>query len=85
MSDVSNSDLMNVLLTVKQDIGGLKADIVSHAVQFKQHCAENDELAKDVKRLELGAASASGKRGAYALMGGFAGSLLALAADYFRK
>lgn len=85
MSDVSNADLMNVLLTVKQDIGGIKADIVSHAAAFKNHVEEDRLLCADVKALELGAARASGKRGAYAVIGGAVGTMLTLAVELFRK
>lgn len=85
MSDVSNADLMNVLLTVKQDIGGIKADIVSHAAAFQAHCKEDHELAEDVKQLELSAARAHGKRMAFGMIGSFIGAALALAVDFFRK
>lgn len=85
MSDVSNTDLMKVLLTVKQDIGGIKADIVSHAAAFKNHVEEDKELCATVKALELSAARAAGKRAAYAGLGGMVGAAFTLAVEFFRK
>lgn len=85
MSEVSNSDIMTVLLSVREDIGGIKANLVSHAAAFNAHVKDDQKIVADVQALQISAAKASGRRTAYATIGAFVGSAAALIVDYFRR
>ena len=86
---VSNGDLMEVLMEMKGDIGGLKADLQGHVRAFEMHVKDDKRVAEDVQTIKIDAARsigvARGRATVWSLMGSAAGAALALAVDFFRR
>lgn len=78
MADVSNSDLMGVLLEIKSQTGEMKANIASTAEALKQHVADDKEMAKAlfsrIETLQFGQAKQRGFLSALAMVGGVLGA-----------
>lgn len=53
MSKVTNGDLMEVLLELKGDIGGLKASSAGHSAWMAKHVEDDALMAADIKKLQL--------------------------------
>jgi hypothetical protein len=68
MTDVSNADLMGVLLTVKEDIGGLKSTCALQLEGLKNH-------AERIVKLEDVASQQKGRASLWALIAAGAGAI----------
>lgn len=60
MGDVSNSDLMNVLLDVKERTGAMQAHIETTATILKDHIEDDKQMLLSIQTLQLGAARQKG-------------------------
>lgn len=78
MPDVSNSDLMQVLLDIKQQTGAMQANIASTAETLKQHVSDDKEVAKAlfhrIEELQFSAAKQRGFISALAMFGSLLGA-----------
>lgn len=70
MSDVSNNDLLNVLLEIKNDVGQLKQQATGHTAWMTQHVEDDKKMAKDINTLQMQGARQKGFLGALSIMGG---------------
>lgn len=88
MSEVTNADLMGVLLGVKGDIGGIQAKLAAHATAFEAHVRDDQRIADNVKALEIASAKAvgvaKGRTTAWGMIAAVASTLAALIVDYLR-
>jgi hypothetical protein len=86
MSDVSNADLMKVLLDVRGDIGALQADVRNTASTLQSHIEEDRGLTTRVGNLESYRANQTGKASVWGLiwagLGSISGSLITLWAKH---
>jgi len=89
MSDVSNSDLLGVLLDIREDLGIVKANGTHIATQFKDHVAEVKAAAamtaSKIEKLQLGAARQKGVLAALTGVGSLLGAGAGYAIDFFTK
>lgn len=89
MSEVSNSDLLKVLMDIKQDIGQLQSTAASTASTLKEHAQQDVEwfsaTHKRLQSLELTRATAAGKASVWTLLAGSVGGALGLAGSYVGK
>jgi len=89
MSDVSNRDLLNVLLSIREDLGTVKANGSHIANQFKDHVAEVKAAAEltaaKIEKLQLGAARQKGVLAALTGVGSLLGAGAGYAIDFFTK
>ena len=84
MSDVSNGDLMNVLLDIKQDIGGLKTKADGHTAWMTKHVADDALMMADIRKLQDIGASQRGASRVWNTLGlGAAGVIGAVAGPVF--
>lgn len=86
---VTNSDLMAVLGDMREDLGGIKAQLESHTKAFTAHLADDQAMAADVRKLQLSAAGragvAKGRAGTYGFLGSVFGAVAAFAVEWFKK
>ena len=78
MSEVSNSDLMGVLLSVREDLGGIKANVASTSALLANHIGVDtvvqSQLRTDVSTLQMGAARQKGFLAAIGTVGTLLGA-----------
>lgn len=88
MSEVSNSDLMGVLLDIKQDMGETKQKIISTAELLANHIGVDTvvqgQLRTDISTLQLGAARQKGFLAAIGTVGTVLGAGLGYLVDMAR-
>jgi hypothetical protein len=77
MSDTS--EMMKVLLDIREDIGGLKESTRIFAETMTMHIADDKKLAGVVADLQLAHASDKSARRAWATAGGVAGAVISTA------
>ena len=86
MSEVSNSDLMGVLLSVREDLGSIKANVASGAVLLANHIGVDtvvqSQLRTDISTLQLGAARQKGFLAAIGTVGTLLGAGLGYIISY---
>ena len=85
MSEVTNNDLLTVLLGVKEDIGELKSTVASQARAFAQHVQDDAAMSRSLGELKLGAAKRAGAAGVWSLLYGAISGAIAAAATYWAK
>lgn len=78
MNEVSNEQLLSVLLDMKGDIGEIKSTGVSNATAILQHATSIGELQQSHARLK-------GFAGAFSVVGSIVGGMIGYAAEYFHK
>lgn len=88
MSEVSNSDLMGVLLSVREDLGGIKANVASTSALLASHIGVDTvvqaQLRTDVSTLQLGAARQRGFLAAIGTIGTVLGAGVGYMIDLMR-
>lgn len=85
MSEVTNSDLLKVLLEMKEDVGELKSTASSQAAAFAQHVQDDAVLARSVGELRLAGARRIGAMSVWSLLTSLASGAIGAAATYFAK
>jgi hypothetical protein len=83
MNEVSIKDVYDVLLTIKQDLGGLRATVKSTAETLSAHIEDDKQLATSMVKMQLHNAKSAGAAKVWAMVAGAFGVLLGAAADYF--
>ena len=78
---VTNGDLMSVLLDVKQDIGALKQAQAGHSAWMDKHLKDDAIIAASVQKLQLAHARQRGFISAVAAIGSALGAGLATVAS----
>lgn len=78
MSEVSNEQLLGVLLEMKGDIGEIKSTGTANATAIAQHAVNIGELQMSHARLK-------GFAGALSVVGSVVGGMIGYAAEYFHK
>jgi hypothetical protein len=85
MSEISNSDLLTVLLEIKGDIGQLQSTAASNVKALADHVAADAVMAGDIKRLQLGAARQRGFLTAITAVGTVVGAGVGYAIDLLAR
>lgn len=78
MSEVSNEQLLGVLLEMKGDIGEIKSTGTTNAAAIAQHTLSIGELQQSHARLK-------GFAGALAVVGSVIGAVAGYAAEFFHR
>jgi hypothetical protein len=88
MSEVTNSDLMGVLMSVREDLGGIKANVASTSALLANHIGVDTvvqaQLRTDVSTLQLGAARQKGFLAAIGTIGTMLGAGMGYMIDMMR-
>jgi hypothetical protein len=82
MSDVSNSDLMTVLLDIKQDIGSLQTKAEGHTQWMAKHVADDALMCADIRAIQITQASQRGAAKVWNMLGAAIGTVLGAVAGY---
>lgn len=81
MSEISNSDLLNVLLDIRGDIGQSQAQIAAVTRAFEAHVVADAAMAADIQKINLGAARQRGIFTALSAVGTVLGACIGYAID----
>lgn len=88
-NEVSNSDIYNVLINMRGDLGRLEGKVDGHASTLAAHVADdkvNDAaFTSALSKIQLSAARQRGFVTAFSVVGGIVGTALGAAADYFAR
>lgn len=87
--DITNGDLLRVLMGIREDVGSLKSTAESTKDWLDSHVAEDHQrfaaLDKDVTKLQLDQAKQSGATRVWGLMATAAGTIAGIVVSYFHK
>lgn len=83
MKRVSNSDLMQVLMNMREDLGGIRARLEDHTSAFVKHVSDDELLAESVKKLQLAAERQAGRASVWTLLYTGISGAIGAAVEYF--
>lgn len=83
--NVSNGDIYDTLMDIKQDIGRMEGKVDSHGRWMEAHVKDDQLMAKDINELRLAGARQRGFVSAVAGVGSVIGAVIGYAASYFHK
>lgn len=88
-NEVSNSDIYNVLINMRGDLGRLEGKVDGHAVALNTHIADDKvsdaAFNEALTKIQMAGARQRGFVTAISLFGGVVGTALGAAADYFAR
>jgi hypothetical protein len=79
---MSEQEIYNVLLDIKEDVGAVKAMSEAHKEALEKHIEKTESLSAAVRKVELAQARQKGAARVYSAMGGVMGAFLGAAATY---
>jgi hypothetical protein len=82
MSEVSNSDIYNLLVNMRGDLGRLEGKVDGHASKLSDHIEDDRRLTDDVRKLQIGAARQRGFVAAISTVGAVLGAGLGGLVDF---
>lgn len=85
MREVNNSDLLDVLMEMKEDLGAVKQNQETQTAWMTAHVAEDKLMARDIQTLTMTHARQKGFMTAVVAIGSFISGAIGYAVEFFHR